>query len=55
MKYTPKQLGEWARRALAAKEQADSRWLQLILTLSQYTNTTPADCERRIRGLAKVR
>ena len=52
-KYTPEQFTEMAKRALAARDTNDPKWIQLLLTLAVHTGVAPGECEMKIRRLAE--
>lgn len=52
--YTQQQLRAMAREALAARDAADWRWLELVMRLLFRTGLQPHEIEQRIEALAQL-
>lgn len=52
MKYSREQLQDMAQKAMAAFEQKDPRFFELVGRLSQVTNTPPVVCIALINGMS---
>jgi hypothetical protein len=51
-RYSPEQLREMARTALADRDVGGSKWLRLVMTLAMHFGVSPARVEAEIKRMA---